>query len=130
MPLFMVGAIAGFLSQPSEFHWGWPVLGFVVPFLGVIGLELAGVLPQTIQFADGSLILTAPALGLTPLSTALIVGFTLTAQVVNVVVLSVSRNTAQVEASTLVHTQRWHHKQLLPHATDIDTGPVRKLDKE
>jgi len=128
MPLIMVGAIAGFLSQPSQFHWGWPVAGYVVPFLAVIGLELAGVLPQTMQFGGGALILTAPALDLTPLSTALIVGFTLTAQVVNVIVLSVSRNTAQLAASTLVHAQRWHLKQLLPNATDVETGQVPKLD--
>ncbi len=128
MPVFMVGAIAGFLSQPSHYHWGWPVIGFVVPFLAVIGLEIAGVLPATMQFGGGALILTSPALDLTPLSTALIVGFTLTAQLVNVIVLSVSRNTAQLEASTQVHAQRWHLKQLLPHATELDTGPVRKLD--
>ena len=35
-----------------------------------------------------------------------------------------------VEASTLIHAQRWHLKQLVPQATDIDTDPVRKRDKD
>lgn len=44
------------------------------------------------------------------------------------IVLSVSRNNATLEASTLVHAQRWHLKQLLPNATDVETGRVPKLD--
>ncbi len=128
MPVFMVGAIAGFLTQPSKFHWSWPVLGFVVPFVAVLGLELAGVVPRTIQFEDGALILTTPTLDLDPVTAALIIGLSLGTQILNVVFLSLSRNRAQVDASTLVHAQRWHLKQLLPHATDVETNRVPKLD--
>ena len=130
MPVFMVGAIAGFLSQPSEFHWSWPVIAFVVPFLALIGLELGGVLPTTIQFGDGALILSTSTLELTPMSATLILGLVMTAAVVNVTVIAVSRNTSQLEASTLLHVQRWHLKQLLPHATNVETGQVAKLDED
>jgi hypothetical protein len=129
MPIFMVGAIGGFLAQPSGFHWGIPVAGFVIPFLVVVGLEVIGVVPRTIEFSDGAMILTAPTLGLTWVSAAVIIGLTLGTQLVNVIFISLSRSRAQIDTSNLIHAQRWHLEQLLPHAADGETtGSVPKLE--
>ena len=129
MPMFMIGAIAAFLAQPAGFHWSIPVVGFVAPFVGMIGLELLGILPRTIAFDHGALILTTWTLDLGPVSTALVLGLTLATQIINIVFISLSRNQAQVDASTLVHAQSWHLKQLLPSASETETtGSVPKVD--
>ena len=116
LPIFMIGAMAGFLSQPTEWP-PWIVIGgLVVPILVLVLLEVGGALPPTFWFRDGALVLQAPILDLTPLPTLLLVAGSLLTQVVNTVFIATSTMKVQRAAQNRVHAQTWHLKQLLPGA--------------
>jgi tRNA A-37 threonylcarbamoyl transferase component Bud32 len=115
MPIMLIGAIAAFLAQPSRAHASWiTVLSYVLPFVGMLVLEVVGVLPRTVRFEDGAIILTSSQLEHRPISTSLVLAAALFTQVMNTVLVANTRNRAQVAASRALHAQTWHLKQLLP----------------
>ncbi len=118
MPIVMIGGIASFLSQPSRFYSPYIVVfGFMVPFLGMIALEIVGWFPQTVRFEDGAIVLTSPMLDLGPITTTVILSLALFTQVLNTMLVANSRNRAQLAAAEKLHAQTWHLKQLLPATT-------------
>ncbi len=115
MPIIMIGGIASFLSQPSRYYAPYiTVLGFVVPFVAMLLLELVGWLPRTVHFEGGSIVLTSQMLELGPISTTIILSVALLTQVINTLLVAKARNCAQLAAAETIHTQTWHLKQLLP----------------
>jgi serine/threonine-protein kinase len=126
LPLFVVGSLAGFLSQPSDFHWRVPLIGLTLPLLGVLGLELLGVLPPSVHFVGGSLVITPYVVPLTPSTATLVIGSSVITQVINTVFIGASTQRIQRDAQNQVHSQTWHLKQLLPHAVERTT-PTPKV---
>ncbi|MDX2092627.1 MAG: protein kinase [Kofleriaceae bacterium] len=118
LPLFVVGALAGFLSQPSDFHWRVPFVGLTLPLALVLLLELVGVLPPSVDFVDGSLVITPYVVRMTPTTATLVMGSAVITQVINTVFIGASTQRIQREAQNQVHSQTWHLKQLLPHAVE------------
>jgi hypothetical protein len=117
MPIIMIGAIAAFLAQPSRAYASWiTVIAYVFPFIAMLVLEGVGLLPQTVRFEDGAIILTSSQLEHRPVSTSIVLAAALFTQVVNTVLVANTRNRTQVAASRAVHAQTWHLKQLLPTA--------------
>jgi hypothetical protein len=118
LPIFTIGTLAGFLSQPSKFPYSFIVIAVSIPIMLTLGLELAGVLPSTFEFEKGRLILQTPTLDLTPMSTLILVGLTLVTQAINTTFVAITTVRVQVAAQNAVHAQTWHLKQLLPSLKD------------
>jgi hypothetical protein len=111
----MIGGVAAFLSQPSRYYSPWiTVIAFVLPFVAMIALELVGVLPRTVHFDHGSLVLSSRLVDLGPITTAVVLALALLTQLLNTLLVATSRNRAQLSAAQMVHAQSWHLKQLLP----------------
>ena len=123
MPIFMVGAISGFLGQHTSYSPWIIITAFVAPWLLVLGLELGGVLPPSIRFEDGELVLRAWLIDLTPRTTAMILGLSIVTQIVNTTFVALTGRRAQERAQDRVHAQRWHLQQLLPHGGDVEPAP-------
>jgi hypothetical protein len=97
------------------------------PLAAVIGLELVGVLPPSVHFVDGSLVITPYVIPMTPTVATLVIGSSVITQVINTVFIGASTQRIQRESQNQVHSQTWHLKQLLPHAVERTT-PVPKVD--
>ena len=118
MPIFVVGSLSAFLSQPSR-HSRWTlVVMHLVPLVTVLTLEMTGVLPRSFHFQDGSLLITPYTIDLTPMT--LLVGFGLAflAQIGSTIDIQSSFRFAQEDAQNRIHAQTWHLKQLAPSATE------------
>jgi serine/threonine-protein kinase len=124
LPAFLVGSIAGFLSQPTDFKPWIPVSMMCAPLVLVVLFEYLGVIPHTTSFVKGALVITSPIVDLTPLRTALLVGLSVLAQVINTVFLFVSTMKVQRAAQDRIHAQRWHLEQLLPLEDAQSTLPM------
>jgi hypothetical protein len=116
LPMFVIGSIAGFMSQPSDFSARIIIAASTLPFLLVVGLELAGVLPQSIHFHDGGLFLTAWIVDLTPTVTAVVFGGAFLVQVTSSALVGISTMRVLRAAQDQVHLQTWHLEQLLPES--------------
>jgi serine/threonine-protein kinase len=114
LPAFLIGSIAGFLSQPTDFKPWIPVSLMCFPLVLVVVLEHVGIIPHTTSFVNGALLITSPIIDLTPFRTVLLVGASILTQIVNTVFLFVSTMKVQREAQNRIHAQRWHLEQLLP----------------
>jgi serine/threonine-protein kinase len=117
LPMFVIGATAGFLAQPTSHHWSLIVGSVIAPLIGLVALELLGVLPPTFRIVDGSLVLTAPVLDLTTWSALVIIGGSLLVQTANTTFIAMSGRASAERSQDLVHAQRWHLQQLLPSGT-------------
>ncbi|MDB4961340.1 MAG: Serine/threonine protein kinase PrkC, regulator of stationary phase [Myxococcales bacterium] len=126
MPIFMVGAIAAFLSQHTGFSPWIIILSFSAAVLVVLGAELLGITPSTIAFADGALIIKPLTVDFTPLTTTVILGLSVLTQIVNTSFIAVTTRRKTEQAQDRVHTQTWQIKQLVPPS--FDTGPAAKQE--
>jgi hypothetical protein len=104
------------MSQPSDFSARIVIAASTLPFLLVVGLELAGVLPQSIHFHDGGLFLTAWIVDLTPTVTAVVFGGAFLVQVTSSALVGISTMRVLRAAQDQVHLQTWHLEQLLPES--------------
>jgi serine/threonine-protein kinase len=116
MPLFIVGAIAAFLTQPGDYPSWVSAAGCASTFVIVLALELLGVLPRSMDFHDGSLVLTARIIDLTPVTTVLVVGLSILGQILSTASLSGANVALQRATQDAIHNQTWHLRQLLPDA--------------
>ncbi len=114
LPIFTVGAYAAFLSQQTTYPSWISVTAFAIPLVLVIALEILGVLPSTIGFSDGALIIKPVTVDLTPLTTTVIIGLSLLTQTVNTAFIAITTRHSTLIAQNKVHAQTWHMKQLLP----------------
>jgi len=117
MPLFVIGAIAGFLAQSSAYHPATVVVPFVAPLIAMVALELTGVLPSTWAVRDGSIVMTVPILKLTTRSALVFFGTSIAAQIGNTIAVTLIGRKRAERSLDLVHGHAWHLKQLLPDAT-------------
>jgi serine/threonine-protein kinase len=125
MPILMVGSIAAFLSQPSEFHARVSVVALTAPLVVLLGLELAGVLPRSIDFSGPAVLLRSWVIDFTPFTTAVIYGLAIATQLAITVALSIRTMRAQREAQNAVHAQTWHLQQLVPRGGSDVPAPSR-----
>jgi serine/threonine-protein kinase len=122
VPVYLIGTIAGTLSQPLGYRWPAivfpPVLAFVVP----LGLELVGIMPSSFHI-DHGLVLTSWVLDLTSsLAAAIMIVAVLSQTVIAVVIMTMAR-TAQDQAQDRLHAQTWHLEQLLPRRSTSQKTP-------
>ncbi len=123
LPMFLVGSLAGWLQQPSN-HPSWIlVVAHVVPMVGLVGLELAGVLPSTFAVENGAFVLRSWVIDMTPTIAALTLVLGFAAQVAHIAVVTVSGRRAREAAQDQQHAHAWHLRQLLPRATDDEPKP-------
>jgi hypothetical protein len=90
--------------------------GCASTFVIVLALELLGVLPRSMDFHDGSLVLTARIIDLTPVTTVLVVGLSILGQILSTASLSGANVALQRATQDAIHNQTWHLRQLLPDA--------------
>ncbi len=114
LPIFIVGSLAAFLSQPSN-HRPITIIGFhVIPFATMIALELTGVLPRSFHIANNDLVISPYTMDVTPLSLIVMLGLGYAIQVGSSADIQVKFQRDQQKAQDRVHAQWWHLKQLLP----------------
>ncbi|MFN0245821.1 MAG: protein kinase domain-containing protein [Kofleriaceae bacterium] len=114
MPIFTIGTLAGFLSQPNRFPSALIIVLVVCPIIAALGLEMLGVLPSTFEIENGQLILRTNVLDLTPMTTLILVAMVLVTQLINTIFIALTTVRVQIAAQDRVHAQTWHLKQLLP----------------
>jgi hypothetical protein len=126
LPIFLVGAIAAFLSQHSGFSPWIIILSFTGAVVAVLAAELLGITPSTMAFSDGALIIKPLTIDFTPLTTTVIIGLSALTQIVNTSFIAVTTRGKTEIAQNKVHTQTWQIKQLVPPA--LETGPTPSQD--
>ena len=114
--MFLVGAIAGFLSQPSDFRPFVPILVLAAPIFGVFALEQWGVLPSTMSFVDGGLLIKPYYFHLSPTSTYILLALTIATQIMNTSFLFIRAGAVARDQQNLMHAQQWHLEQIVPRA--------------
>jgi len=113
MPVFVVGSLTGWLQQPTSYSPWIVVVAHFVPFVAILGLEWAGVLPPTYHIAGGSLVVSPWLVDLTPFNTALIFVATLGAQTVNTAYVMLHSRFSWEAAQNRQHAQAWHLRQVV-----------------
>jgi hypothetical protein len=125
LPVIVIGAIAGFVAQPTVYsHW-WIVGGMHLPIVAAVILEIAGVLPSTFEFVDGTIVLKTWVLELNPRVSAIMLGATIAVQTLNSTLIAVFQRRAQESAQNQNHAYKWHLERMLPSKLD-ETGRVPK----
>jgi serine/threonine-protein kinase len=126
LPMFVVGSLSAFMSQPAR-HSPWALVTIhVVPIALLVTLELTGVLPRSFEIAAGTLVITPYTFDLSPLSLAFVFALSFAVQVGSTFDIQFGFRRAQEAAQNRIHAQSWHLKQLLPRSEKLDTGPVPK----
>ncbi len=126
MPMFIIGSLSAFMSQPVR-HSPWAmVLLHVVPVALLLALELSGVLPRSFELAGGKLVITPYTVDLSALTLVLVFVLSFAVQVGSTFDIQHGFRQAQEAAQNRIHAQTWHLKQLLPRSGKLDTGPVPK----
>lgn len=125
-PLFLSGAVGGFVAQPTAHRPLTTVAPLVLPTLLLFGLEVAGVVPRSFALEGGRLVLTVPILELTTLTAAALLGTSITVQLVASAVMALSWRRAAERSQDRLHAQRWHLQQLLPRG---DARPGEPRDR-
>jgi len=120
LPMFVVGATGGLMSQPSDYSARLIIGVTTAPFLIVVVLELLGVLPQSIHFHDGGLLLKAWIVDLTPTVTAVVFGGAFLVQLTSTSLVGISTMRVLRAAQDRVHVQSWHLEQLLPKSDSAE----------
>jgi serine/threonine-protein kinase len=113
-PIFTVGTLTVYLSQPTGYSRWWIVTSHVLAFGVPVALELVGVLPSTFATVNGNFVLSPWAFDLTPFTTGLFTAMAMIAQgAIGWRLLTTTLN-VQLAAQNRVHSQQWHLAQLLP----------------
>ncbi|MBL0219159.1 MAG: serine/threonine protein kinase [Myxococcales bacterium] len=127
LPMFVIGSLSAFLSLPTR-HSPWTIIGIHLLPMGVLlTLELTGILPRSFDISAGTLVITPYALGITPLSLALVFGSSFLVQLGSTIDLQSGFRVAQEAAQNRIHAQTWHLKQLLPREGTLETGRTPKV---
>jgi serine/threonine-protein kinase len=126
VPVFLVGTVAGSLSQPTGHRWPLvvlpPVLGFAVPLV----LELVDLLPSSFHVEHG-LVLTPYAIELTSSLTLVLVVIGIASQIAITVAMMSQARSIQDDAQDRLHAQTWHLQQLLPRRTTSQKAPDSEI---
>ncbi len=125
-PMFLIGSLGPWLSQPSTFPPWIVVAVHFAAFAVVFLLELTGVLPATFHVRDGALALSSWVIDLTPFTTVMIISFSIVVQIVNTSVVALSSRRAQEQAQNAVHAQRWHLQQVLPQQLEPPADSIER----
>ncbi len=113
LPIFIVGALAGFVMAPAAYHPAIVVASHAFAFLFPVVLEVLGLTPSTWAVEGGRLVLTPYSLDLTPVGTTLFLVGSVFAQFANTTAIGLSERRGQEHALDRVHAQSWHLKQLM-----------------
>jgi eukaryotic-like serine/threonine-protein kinase len=126
MPMFIIGSLSAFMSQPVR-HSPWTmVILHVVPVALLLALELSGALPRSFELSGGTLVITPYTVDLSPLTLVVVFVLSFGVQVGSTFDIQYGFRQAQETAQNKIHAQTWHLKQLLPRSDKLDTGPVPK----
>ena len=126
LPMFVVGSLSAFLSQPVR-HSPWTMVAcHLMPLVGLLALELSGVLPRSFDLSGGTLVITPYTVDLSPITLVIVFALSFAVQFGSTIDLQVGHKRAQELAQNKIHAQSWHLKQLLPRSEKLDTGPVPK----
>jgi serine/threonine-protein kinase len=114
VPPLAIGAIAGFLSQPSTFR-PVPVIVSHVACLAVpVALELGGILPRTFWIDGKSLRVEPWAVDLSPPLLLLVVAAVTLGQLASTAALVIQLRRARDRAEQRLHVRLWQLAQLIP----------------
>jgi serine/threonine-protein kinase len=116
VPIYLVGSIAGGLSQPIGYRWPHVAIPHTLAFLVPLGLEWLGVLPSTYHL-DHGLVLTPWAIDVEGPVAAILIVTSILSQVAIISVMLVMQRVSQDRAQDRLHAQTWHLQQLLPRRT-------------
>ncbi len=122
LPMFLIGSLSAFLSQPTRHTALTMVVIHVIPLIVLLALELTGVLPRSFDLEGGQLVITPYAVELTPASLILVLGLSFMVQVGSTIDVQGGFRREQEIAQDKIHAQTWHLKQLLPR--DRGRGPT------
>jgi len=120
-PVFLIGSLASWLTQPWGYSSWVVVAAHCVPVFIVVALEALGLVPSTFQLDPHQVVLTSWVVELTPAATILVLTLSIAMQLLNTASLTLSNRRIQEHAQNRIHVQRWHLQQLLPR---------RKQDQE
>ena len=114
MPIFLVGSLAAFLSQPSHHRPIAIILVHMLPFAVMLGLELTGVLPRSFYIEHDNLVISPYTMDVTPMSLLVMLSIGYAIQVGSSADIQIQFRREQQRVQDRVHAQTWHLKQLLP----------------
>jgi len=130
MPIFLVGALAGMLQQPTSYPAWIIVVAHALPLGALLVLESVGVLPSTFHADAGGLTFTLWVIDLTPEITLLVFGLAFVTQCLHLTGVTLLGKRAAEAAQNHQHAVAWHLRQMLPGATDKleTTESARKVE--
>jgi hypothetical protein len=114
MPIFLVGSLAAFLSQPSHHRPITIILFHAIPFVVMLGLEVVGVLPPSFYIENKNLVIAPYTMDVTPMSLVVMLALGYAIQVGSSADVQISFRRHQQKAQDRLHAQTWHLEQLLP----------------
>lgn len=126
LPMFLIGSLSAFLSQPSR-HSTALITGIhLAPLVVMFVLEGLHVLPSSFHVEAHHLVVTPWAIDLTATSAYVIWVVTLLLQLGSTVTIQTVFRRDQEVAQNRVHANAWHLQQLLPRAKPDDTGAPKR----
>jgi len=116
VPVYLVGSIAGGLSQPIGYRWPHVVIPQTLAFFIPLALEWVGVMPSSYHL-DHGLVLTPWAIEVKGMFATVLIVTSLLSQVAIIAAMMVMQRLSQDRAQDRLHAQTWHLQQLLPRRT-------------
>ena len=125
IPVFLIGSLAGAMSQPLGFGWPTVVIPHIIGYMTPLVLEWLGAVPSSYHI-DHGLVLTPWVIDLTPTFTAALILIAVLSQTIITVATTELHRRGQEASQNRVHAQTWHLSQLLPHRTTGRRGRTTK----
>jgi serine/threonine-protein kinase len=122
-PLYIVGSLGSWLSQPSAYPSWITIVSHLIPFAIVLALEILGVVPPTFHLGPHGIELTSWVIDLTPTAAIVVFSLALGSQLVTTTVITLTSRRSQEDAQNRIHVQRWHLQQLLPRRPKATDDP-------
>ena len=114
MPIFIVGSLSAFLSQPTHHRPVAIIAVGLIPVAALLGLELLGVLPRSFYIEHADLVISPYTMDMTPVSLGVLLSLAYAIQVASSADIQLKLRHEQQLAQDRLHAQRWHLEQLLP----------------
>jgi hypothetical protein len=126
-PVYVVGSLASWLTQPSAYPAWITISCHIIPFTLVIALESLGILPPTFHLGPHGIELTSWVIELTPTAAIVVFSLSVGSQLLTTSVITLTGRRTQEDAQNRIHVQRWHLQQLLPRRPKgADDPPTMK----
>ncbi len=129
VPPIVIGAVGGFLSQPSTERIGPTIAAHVASVVAPFALELSGITPRTFSFDASGLHVHLWAVHLSPLAiVVMVVGVTL-GQLAATGAMVIQLRRAKSRAEHALQIQLWHLRHLVPDvsAARVSVGDARAV---